>query len=74
MTTLMQIEDARCDARCYNAKEESCHCICGGRNHGKGIANARENTEEYRAELDDHGIHWRLGIKFFPKSEQLTIF
>jgi hypothetical protein len=23
-----------------------CHCICGGRNHGKGLERAVENTRE----------------------------
>ena len=27
----------RCDARCYNAKEVHCECICGGKNHGAGL-------------------------------------
>jgi hypothetical protein len=27
----------RCDARCYNAVTPDCDCICGGRNHGKGL-------------------------------------
>ena len=34
----------RCDARCYNAKGEDCHCICKGSNHGKGYDEARANT------------------------------
>jgi hypothetical protein len=36
----------RCDAKCYNAKGDKCTCICGGRNHGAGLAQARENTIE----------------------------
>lgn len=34
----------RCDARCYDAQHEDCHCICGGKNHGKGHAQALERT------------------------------
>jgi len=26
----------RCDARCHNASEAKCDCVCGGRNHGLG--------------------------------------
>lgn len=40
----------RCDAKCYDATEPSCNCICGGKNHGAGKARAIENT---RAELID---------------------
>jgi hypothetical protein len=36
----------RCDARCYNANEPRCTCICGGVNHGAGEAKATENTAE----------------------------
>lgn len=40
-----------CDARCYNAKGKECHCVCGGLNHGKGLANAKELTEANRDEI-----------------------
>lgn len=33
-----------CDARCYDAYEAHCECVCGGLNHGIGLATARENT------------------------------
>ena len=26
----------RCDARCWDAKQPRCTCVCGGLNHGKG--------------------------------------
>ncbi|HUZ45853.1 MAG TPA: hypothetical protein VMW54_04385 [Terriglobia bacterium] len=26
----------RCDAKCHDATEPECHCICGGCFHGKG--------------------------------------
>ena len=38
--------ERRCDARCYNAKSESCDCVWGGRNHGAGAVQAMENTKE----------------------------
>lgn len=25
----------QCDERCWNAKGDKCHCVCGGANHGK---------------------------------------
>ena len=34
----------RCDARCYNAKQHHCTCLCGGLNHGAGLKQASENT------------------------------
>ena len=34
----------RCDESCYDAKGPDCDCVCGGRNHGKGLAIAAENT------------------------------
>jgi hypothetical protein len=36
----------RCDAKCYDAKEPDCDCICGGKNHGAGLHQARDNTRE----------------------------
>ncbi len=50
MTTLLVVEDSegqrRCDARCYNAREPECDCVCGGRNHGVGLRRALANTAE----------------------------
>lgn len=58
--TLLIVKDSngvvgRCDARCYDAKQERCRCVCGGRNHGKGLATAIEVTskmvlEEFKTE------------------------
>ena len=36
----------RCDAKCYEAHEPDCDCICAGRNHGKGLQQATENTTQ----------------------------
>ena len=52
MTTLISVhtsdgESGRCDARRYDAKNEHCECVCGGRNHGVGENKAKENTREY---------------------------
>lgn len=58
MTTIISVFADRgcvglCDARCYNAKQPSelkeprrnaCICICGGRNHGVGVAQAVRNN------------------------------
>jgi hypothetical protein len=39
--------EGRCDAKCYNATEPACDCICGGANHGAGLAQAIDNTRQY---------------------------
>lgn len=51
MTTLIAVYNSegcqgRCDARCYEATEPECDCICAGRNHGAGKEQAVENTRE----------------------------
>jgi hypothetical protein len=33
----------RCDAHCHNAKGPRCTCICGGRFHGRGFAQAQQD-------------------------------
>ena len=56
MTTLIAVYDGdgrcvgRCDAKCYNAEEPECQCVCGGRNHGKGLQQALDNTREWLLE------------------------
>lgn len=50
MSTLLAVYDGagqlvgRCDAKCHDAEQPPCHCICGGGNHGVGRAEAVENT------------------------------
>ena len=51
MTTLIAVYTSegcvgRCDAKCYDAAEEECDCICQGRNHGAGKQQAVDNTRE----------------------------
>lgn len=36
-------DEGKCDARCYGAKGNSCHCECEGKNHGIGLMKAIEN-------------------------------
>jgi hypothetical protein len=43
----------RCDARCHDATEPNCDCICGGRNHGVGLKQAEKNTRELAEEWID---------------------
>jgi len=66
MTTLISFssssgQQGRCDAKCYDAKESECDCICGGRNHGAGRDKAIENTRVLAEQMIDeyaqvHGI------------------
>jgi len=49
MATILSAYDrgtlyGRCDASCYDGKETVCDCICGGVNHGVGLAQALTNT------------------------------
>lgn len=49
MVTLISVYNSdglvgRCDAKCYNATDPDCDCICGGANHGAGRKQAAENT------------------------------
>jgi hypothetical protein len=37
----------RCDAKGYAATAPQCDCICGGMNHGGGLAMAIENTRRH---------------------------
>ena len=53
MTTLIAVYNSegcvgRCDAKCYEAQEPECDCICGARNHGAGLQQAIENTADWR--------------------------
>lgn len=54
MTTLIIVHTShgcagRCDARCYEAKDQACFCICNGKNHGMGLEQAITNTKEQAA-------------------------
>ena len=59
MTTLISYQSSggdqgRCDAKCYDAREPDCDCICGGRNHGAGREQAIDNTRELAGSWIDH--------------------
>jgi hypothetical protein len=41
----------RCNYRCYEARKKSCNCICKGKNHGVGLAQAIRNAATAR-------LHW----------------
>jgi hypothetical protein len=59
VTTLISYQSSggdqgRCDAKCYDAAEPECTCICGGRNHGAGKEQALENTRELAESWIEH--------------------
>ena len=41
-----------CNARCYGAKGKTCTCLCGSLNHGVGLLQATQNTQERAGELE----------------------
>lgn len=51
MVTLLKGLMGRCDGRCYKSKTKGCRCVCGGRNHGVGLALARVNTRSFAEEM-----------------------
>jgi predicted RNase H-like HicB family nuclease len=58
VTTLISYQSSggqgRCDAKCYDAEEPECDCICGGRNHGAGKQEAIDNTRELAESWLEH--------------------
>ena len=70
---------AVCDARCFHAFRDECHCICAGANHKRGQNNALGNARA-------HGREWakafadKLGIEeydlefFYAQPLQLAMF
>ncbi len=84
--TLIEVRNSdgvvgRCDERCYDAEHRDCHCVCHGKNHGKGLQQAIDNTRliadrllsEYRGagkevELIDHVLDGaRRQLALFPE-------
>ena len=65
--------ERRCDARCDDADGGHCDCVCGGANHGKGLAQALTNTQQlaeevlekngYTVELNDACLQVDLFLK-----------
>jgi predicted RNase H-like HicB family nuclease len=69
MTTLLAVYTSdglvgRCDAKCYEAVQPDCDCICGGYNHGKGRETAIENTRQQVQTWIEHYTRSRNLIHF----------
>lgn len=57
----------RCDAKCHNAQQPDCTCICGGANHGAGHERAVENTREMaQAWIEQYVQDKGLKADFYP--------
>ena len=82
MTTLFEVRMTdgsllgRCDARCYNAKGFECECVCGGLNHGEGLDQAIQNTQDWKDNLKRIEEETQIkgisqGVRFFPRSKAI---
>ena len=51
MATLIRVPTEKnircCTAACYNAKGQTCYCVCGDLNHGVGLERVMSNTSIY---------------------------
>jgi hypothetical protein len=56
-----------CDARCYNASGNECHCFCKGANHGKGFETAVNNTIKDKALYQSMGATLAQAIEIAVK-------
>lgn len=68
----------RCDAKCYEAQEPHCDCICGGMNHGAGAQHAIDNTRQMAEAWVEKYAHER-GLTEYRRElgqavEQLDLF
>jgi predicted RNase H-like HicB family nuclease len=66
----------RCDAKCYNAEHPHCDCVCGGANHGAGINQATQNTQELAEKWIEEYQKRRgetLDFDVLPKPVQLAL-
>lgn len=67
----------RCDAKCHNAKEPKCECMCGGRYHGAGLKDGgvqeiqRECWEEILEEAKARATE--QGFELSPEPVQLAL-
>lgn len=53
MATILTVGNSdgerRCDAKCHNATEPDCDCVCGGRYHGAGAQAQQRMTDDVLA-------------------------
>jgi len=77
MSTLIEVRNnsglvGRCDAKCYEATEPECTCICKGHNHRAGFKQAQDNTMQMsKALIKKYG---KGNIIFPDEGKQLQLF
>lgn len=79
MTTLMSVYNSsgcvgRCDAKCYDATDEHCDCICRGANHGIGKKAATQNIREFMDKKVKEATGKGLNFKFSDEIKQPNLF
>lgn len=67
MSTLISVYNSdglvgRCDAKCHDATQPNCDCVCGGMNHGAGRKKAMENTRQHAESMIKEYAE-RLGLE-----------
>lgn len=78
MTTLIAAYNSegcigRCDAKCYDAHDPECACICGGKNHGAGKSTAMTNTVEMANQWIDEYSKQHPDCHFEVPTQQLQL-
>ncbi len=65
----------RCDAKCYEASDPVCDCICGGMNHGAGHKQASANTQALAESwMEEYGKQHRDVTHYDIPAAQLALF
>lgn len=62
----------RCDAKCYNATDLKCDCICEGHNHGARLKQAQDNTTYMTMHL--RSKYGKGNVLFPDDGKQLDLF
>lgn len=67
-------ELGRCDAKCHEAVNPICHCICGGRYHGVALqpGGLREAMQEYEEEIVDAAKKQASELGYTVKAKSLA--
>lgn len=61
----------QCDARCYDAHGPKCDCVCGGSNHGRGLAGALRNMEGMILELLEDRDRGKIVVNTWAMSKAM---
>jgi len=64
----------RCDARCHEAVNSDCHCVCGGAYHGVGSAAAIEDRFDLTDQEILNDFPAGVGLCVFREPKQLELF